>query len=382
MKIIMGENLVYEASVQVGSHHYARLFSRDNEVLWLSLPWNIFLLIRYGCSGDRYLQWNGGKVIDKGNLKVWCPFTLFPYRDNFMFRSLKNIDRTLKYTFPNLKRIIQRTGFASCDVLWITDPRMMYLCEIIDYKVLVYRCVDDLSHFTGIPGNIRIAEEKLVKKADIVFATANALKDRLEGYGVRVQSLPNAVDYDFFSNYNTEGLTSRIDALDNIIIYVGTIGEWFDCEFVRYCATQRPNYNFVIIGPERTDVSLIKNVDNIHLLGSIKYEEVPLYMNRAKIGIIPFKLNELVNAVNPLKIYEYFACGLPVVSTAAYEIKKLNSPAMLYSDYDEALLHFDSILCNEIDHSNLKAFAMNNSWEARYGFIMKEIGNRIAGKPS
>lgn len=183
MKIIMGENLVYNAPVQVGSHHYARLFAKEHEVLWLSLPWNVFLLIRYGFNGDRFLQWNKGKVIDKGNLKIWCPFTFFPYRDNLMFRSLKNISRTLKYTFPNLKKALEKNFFNECDVLWITDPRMMYLCELVRYKVLVYRCVDDLSHFAGIPNNIREAEEELVKKADIVFATANTLKDRLESYG-------------------------------------------------------------------------------------------------------------------------------------------------------------------------------------------------------
>ena len=368
----MGENLVYNGSVQVGSHHYARLFAKEHEVLWLSLPWNIFLLIRYGFNGDRFLQWNNGKVIDNGNLKIWCPLSFFPYRDNLMFRSLKNISRTLKYTFPNLKKTLEKNGFNECDVLWITDPRMMYLCELVRYKVLVYRCVDDLSHFAGIPNNIRNAEEELVKKADIVFATANTLKDRLESYGKKILSLPNAVDYDFFVNYQIEGKKSKIDNLDNIILYVGTIGEWFDCEFVKYCALNRPNYHFVIIGPERTDTSLMKGIDNIHFLGSIKYEDVPLYMKKAKIGIIPFKLNELVNAVNPLKLYEYFACNLPVVSTSSYELKKLNSPALLYSNYDEAISFFDEIM-SENTTKDFMFYAKNNSWQKRYEYICEAI---------
>lgn len=380
MKIIMGENLVYEAPVQVGSHHYARLFSKENEVLWLSLPWNIFLLMRYGFQCDRYLQWNGGKVIDKGNLKLWCPFTFFPYRDNPMLRSLNNIDRSLRYSFPSLRKVLQNNGFLSCDVLWLTDPRMMYLCNMVDYRVLVYRCVDDLSHFKGIPSNIRIAEEKLVKKADIVFATAHILKKRLESYGGKVFSLPNGVDYDFYADYDTAGKTSKIDSMKNVVLYVGTIGEWFDCEFVRHCAEKRPEYNFVIIGPIRTDISSMKGLMNVHLLGSIPYEEVPLYMKKANVGIIPFIQNDLVNAVNPLKLYEYFACGLPVVAAAAYEIRKMYSPAMLYFSYDEALKYLDEHMDNRQGEPLLKDFALENSWQARYSFIMNKIRHRIGGE--
>ena len=47
---------------------------------------------------------------------------------------------------------------------------------------------------------------------------------------------------------------------------------------------------------------------------SIKYED-----------IISLKTNALVDAVNPLKLYEYCACGVPVVATEAYELKMIGS---------------------------------------------------------
>lgn len=371
MRIIMGENLIYDATVQVGSHHYARLFSKENDVLWISLPWNIFLYFKYGKQGERYRQWNRGKIYEKDGIKIWCPFTFVPYRDNLPFKSIKNIKRTLKYTFPNLKRRLTESGYDSCDVLWITDPRMMYLCDIIQYKKLVYRCVDDLSHFKGIPANIQEAEKQLIQKADIVFATAETLKTRIEGYGKTVYSLQNAVDYNFFHSYNILEKSCRIDHLENIILYVGTIGEWFDCEFVKYCATKRQEYQFVIIGPQRTDISILTGISNIHILGSVAYKDVPMYMKKSNIGIIPFKFNQLVDAVNPLKLYEYFACGLPVVATAAYELRKMNSPACLYNSYDEAISFFDDLLEGKYKADEINKFAKNNSWESRYQYIMR-----------
>lgn len=371
----MGENLVYNSSVQVGSHHYARLFAEENDVLWLSLPWNIFLYLKYGKTGERYKQWNDGKINMTEKIKTFCPFTFVPYRDNFPFGFKKNISRTLKYTSPNLKKVLQNNHYDECDVLWITDPRMMYLSELVKYKKLVYRCVDDLSHFSGIPSNVVVAEKELVQKADIVFATANTLKERLLEYRQDVYSLPNAVDFDFFYNYETINKECSIESFDNVILYVGTIGEWFDCEFVRYCAEKRPQYNFVLIGPERTDTSQLRGVGNIHILGPKPYVEIPLYMKRSQIGIIPFKKNNLVDAVNPLKLYEYFACGLPVVATKAYELEKMSSPAKLYAEYDEALGYFDDLMGNAIDENILYEYARENSWRKRYKYIMKYLVN-------
>ncbi len=367
----MGENLIYDASVQVGSHHYARLFSKENDVLWISLPWNIFLYLKHGKEGERYRQWNHGKIYEKDGIRLWCPFTFVPYRDNFPFRSIKNIDRTLKYTFPDLKHRLTKSGYDSCDVLWITDPRMMYLCNIIQYKKLVYRCVDDLSHFSGIPANIQEAEKRLVKKADIVFATAETLKKRIEGYEKTVYTLQNAVDYDFFHSYNMLGKSSRIDHLEKVILYVGTVGEWFDCEFVKYCAVKRTEYQFVIIGPQRTDISMLTDIPNVHILGPVAYKDIPMYMKKSSIGIIPFRFNQLVDAVNPLKLYEYFACGLPVVATAAYELKKMNSPACLYNSYDEAVSFFDDLMDGKFNADEIDGFAKNNSWKSRHQYIMR-----------
>lgn len=369
--VIMGENLVFDASVKVGSHHYARLFSKDFNVLWLSLPWNLFLYLRYGKKGERYQQWNNGSLRETENISVWSPFTLFPYRDNFGFRSLKNIARTLKYTIPGLKKILKKAGFEKCDILWLTDPRMMYLTELVTYKVLVYRCVDDLSHFSGIPQNILEAEKQLVKKSDVVFATAETLKKRLETYGKEIHDLPNAVDYEYFTNYPAIHTSFSLEYFEKIVLYVGTIGEWFDLDFVAYCAKKRPNYTFILLGPVRTNAGILSNLDNVMMPGAVPYHEVPAYMKMSDVGIIPFKMNELVNAVNPLKIYEYFASGLPVLASKAYELQKMNSPALLYETYEEGLSFLDHLMKEgKQDIRQYLKFAEKNSWQARYEKIM------------
>ena len=58
----------------------------------------------------------------------------------------------------------------------------------------------------------------------------------------------------------------------------------------------------------------------MHFLGRKSYAELPAYCRQFDVGLIPFKLNELTRAVNPIKLREYLAAGLPVISTPLPEV--------------------------------------------------------------
>jgi hypothetical protein len=53
----------------------------------------------------------------------------------------------------------------------------------------------------------------------------------------------------------------------------------------------------------------------VHLLGGRPYEQLPAYCRGFDVGLIPFRMNRLTRAVNPIKLREYLAAGLPVVSS-------------------------------------------------------------------
>jgi hypothetical protein len=71
----------------------------------------------------------------------------------------------------------------------------------------------------------------------------------------------------------------------------------------------------VLIGDSTIDLASYRALANMHFLGRKSYAELPAYCKEFDVGLIPFKINELTKAVNPIKLREYLAAGLPVVST-------------------------------------------------------------------
>ena len=58
-------------------------------------------------------------------------------------------------------------------------------------------------------------------------------------------------------------------------------------------------------------------------MGQKPYQDLPLYAKAFDVAILPFAINELTLAANPLKLREYLAAGLPLVSSAIPEAEKL-----------------------------------------------------------
>ena len=377
-RILMAENLVWDSNVRVGSHHYATQFiKRNHKIFWLSLPWNIVHLIAHGSTYERIVQWNHGipnRVSE--NLTTFCPLTLTPYRNNLWIRNERFAYYSLQFTFPSIIKILEKSGFSEVDVLWITDPRMIGILKYVKYRILVYRCVDDFANFSDIPPSVTNLEKDLVKRSDVIFATAPALVNRLKKIRSDINYLPNGVDFEHFYNINKK--TSVLDDIPHPrIIYVGTLGEWFDCQLIRRLALSAKELSFVLIGPVRTDISMLESLPNIHILGPKDYKDIPHYLKCSDVGFIPFKVNALTDAVNPIKLYEYLAAGLPVVASNIEGIRNANAPVILAENDNQFLTGFREVL--KKDKSSEKSFqdyARDNSWDSRFSYACSVISQK------
>ena len=65
---------------------------------------------------------------------------------------------------PGIKQIIREEGFLNPDIAWFTDPRHLSILNVITPKKIIYRCVDNLEHFSDVPPNLLIPEKKLIQK--------------------------------------------------------------------------------------------------------------------------------------------------------------------------------------------------------------------------
>jgi len=109
---------------------------------------------------------------------------------------------------------------------------------------------------------------------------------------------------------------------------VGALQDWFDIECLEEAARANPAYRFVLVG--RVDHEPIRRLavlPNVEFAGEVAYDRLPEVCASFRVGLIPFRINALTLATNPIKLYEYFSCGMPVVSTALPEVERMGDLA-------------------------------------------------------
>ena len=255
------------------------------------------------------------------------------------------------------------------------------LLAYFDSPRVIYDYLDDLSVFQGDPQRIRRDHGDYLLKADLVLATSDRLYR--QAASLRTDSLlcPNGVDTPHFAdsaNTIPDDLSPILATGRPVIGYHGAMARWLDYELLAALAKQRPDYSFVLIGSDH-DQSLhasgILEQPNIHWLGSKPYNELPRYISRFKVGLIPFVVNEITHATSPIKLFEYFAAGKPVIVSPMEESSR--SPAVLIAGTPEEWLEkMEQALKLAEDPKFvelLQTIGRENSWESRAESILERL---------
>jgi glycosyltransferase involved in cell wall biosynthesis len=167
------------------------------------------------------------------------------------------------------------------------------------------------------------AELPLIEQADHVVFSSRWLEEYVSSR-VKIAEqnrsvLRNAVQQHFLDAC-TAGRDSR--ALQTVG-YFGALDSWFDIEAVRRAAQSYPNVRFQLIGRvEYSPVLALKSLSNVEFRGEVPYTDLPGLLMQFDVGLIPFQVNDLTCAANPIKLYEYFSAGIPVVSTRLPEVEQ------------------------------------------------------------
>jgi O-antigen biosynthesis protein len=181
---------------------------------------------------------------------------------------------------------------------------------------IVYDCHDLLSGFSNMAPEIVAAEERVFAEADRIVFSSETLLRRHERWKGKVVLVRNGVDAARF----------RADAPKPesapIVGYVGAIEEWFDVAAMTEAAAANPEWQFVVAGRmENPAAAQLARLPNVRMPGEVAYDDVPALVRQFRVGLIPFLVNDLTRAADPIKMYEYFACGIPVVSSRLPEVE-------------------------------------------------------------
>ncbi|OQA48651.1 MAG: putative teichuronic acid biosynthesis glycosyltransferase TuaH [Bacteroidetes bacterium ADurb.Bin302] len=382
-KILFADSHYFDEYYMLGQRQYALQFSKNNwDTAFITNPlsiFNIFLGNNKRRIIDRLHNHFRGGTISKDNLWYYIPFTLIPFHNNTIFDKKWFLDNYYRFTIPPVTTILKKSGFSSIDILWIGTPHQKFLKDIIKYKCCVFRLADNTKEFKKSGNTLLKAQEEMLQSADIILVTSMVLLDELRNDYPDKEFIycPNGVDSSNFlrSQYNIPEEYLRIK--NPIALYIGAIEEWFDLQLVSDLAKRCPKVNFVIIGVDKYEkmkkFSLIKN---IFYLGPKQYHDIPNYIYYCDCGIIPFNNSKLVQSVSPIKMYEFFILGKPVVSKRWKELSLLNSPCYLANDLQDFVGILNDRNIFSIDSTRLINYAQKNTWEDRYLKIITTLQDK------
>ena len=372
----------WNSTVRVSSHHLAlALANRGWRVFFLATPvspWHALARRSDVAVREKLEASRQGMTEDGSGVVSYVPMTLLPHTYKWPFDTPFCLHHWQRFTLPNLRRALQARGANRPDLLIVDNVVMAWLKDALSPKKTVYRITDHYASFSTTTEAMRTAERVFAPKVDMVVYTAASLRTYAEDLAPRASLLlDHAVDTDFFDNADLTLPEAYKKIPKPRAVFVGVIGEWFDVRAVDVMAERLPGVSFVIIGPDQGPGRGFVERPNLHLLGPKPRLEVPAYLHHADVGLIPFdRVNkaDLVDGINPLKLYEYLIAGLPVVTTAWPELERLKAPVMACRTPEGFIESIDAVLKGEgPDRTAREVFARKADWQVRIDELLNAL---------
>lgn len=270
---------------------------------------------------------------------------------------------------PENHRIEEYAGTKN--IFYCTYPLYMYHWKKINPKLKIFDSIDEpvgaFAHW-----NVANLHDKSIKEADLVLASAQKLYDSAKEINEEVLLIPNGCDFEHFKRPQKEP-----ENLKNIprprITFTGALASWLDKDLIKKIALEFPDSSVVLVGPIY-DGEFKNFPKNVHFLGHQPYDTMPGYLHNSEVLIIPFDVeNPVIEATNPIKLWEYLATGKNIVTT---DIREINFRSVWKAKTHEEFL--EGIAKGiELPRSKYKKerilIAKENSWMQR----AKTVTNRI-----
>ncbi|MFQ6577798.1 glycosyltransferase [Enterococcus casseliflavus] len=269
-------------------------------------------------------------------------------------------------------------------VLYLQNPMSINLAKTLNVKIWGFDAIDNwLTHpqMGNIKSLVNSNYEYINNNADFITTVSESLCAFFYKSG-HSYWIPNGVDKDIF--FLKECYNENIK-----VCYVGKIQDRVNISLIEKCLDKFSNVDFYLVGPilsqNKKIKFLAKKYNNFHIVGDIHYDTLPEVLSSFDIGIIPHHVNEFTNSMNPLKLYEYLASGLPVLTTPCAGVNNI-SP---YVHIVESENGFVSELGDIIKQINLKKYnpkdvmesiEENIFWDSKSNEIISIMENKLKEK--
>lgn len=353
--------------------HLMRVLSRENRILWINAIANrmptasgkdmarIVKKLKSFTEPIREVEPNIF-VLNPLAVPTYGSAAVRTFNQKFLVSQVRRAMRKLKIKDP---------------INMVFNPAAGLLAGKLGERELIYYCVDEYTAFTGVASGLREIEEELFRRADLVVVSAEKLFESKKDFNPNTFIIRHGTDWNHFRkalDADTK-IPDEIASLPKPIIgFHGLLADWVDYDLIRKTAEHFDSGSVVLIGKVAVDaekkIRILDGVPNIHFLGRKRYAELPAYCKGFDVALNPFEINELTLAANPLKVREYLAAGLPVVSTDIPEVRVLEDCAVGV-DHADFIAKIEEAIADPKPRNEVSDRIRHESWEAKVEELRK-----------
>jgi teichuronic acid biosynthesis glycosyltransferase TuaH len=340
-------------------HFLAQHLSRSHDVIvFFPYSWRRSHLAK----NDR----NGVRLYPFFRLPFGGKFAFIGKINAFLFRIMASV--FIKWQRPN--------------IVWISSPELFeYLPKHLSAR-LIYDCMDDVLAFPrNAPrrDSLMASEKELINACSHVFCSSENLRNKLiarAGCPEKYSVVYNAFEPSAFSGTSGNIETGKKRG-PYVLGYVGTISSWLDFEALNKIVNAFPSVEIHLLGPIENLGMVLSQHERIKYLGAVRHEEIQTHVNKFDALMMPFEVTELIQSVDPVKLYEYVFFDKPIVSVRYTEIERFSNLVDFYSDHEElvAILaqYFNEEFRNKYSGEARDRFIAANTWAQRVVCIEEKL---------
>jgi glycosyltransferase involved in cell wall biosynthesis len=366
----------WASGLKSSKYHVAVGLSKRNKVLFVN---SIGLRNPSASVRDIKRVWHkaisflrGWERIDD-NLFVYTPIVI-PFHRSRLMRRINQL--ILIYSLRTVQFLLK----LERPVLLVFSPNFHDVVGHLGESGTVYYCIDELKAYREVDtAMLDDMERALLAKADCVVGCSQELVDAKRPFNPNVYYVPHGVEWSLFRKTLDDTLELPLDVRrlpKPIIGYYGFISEdWIDFDLLNAMAARHPEWSLVLIGRTKLNLDAVLKHGNIHFLGVRPFEQLPDYSRAFNVAIIPFAINALTESSNPLKLLEYLASGLPVVSVNIPEVARYARLVKIAGNHDEFIrLTEEALIDRTIEQDYRRSDSVRSeTWERRLELLSEII---------
>jgi glycosyltransferase involved in cell wall biosynthesis len=283
----------------------------------------------------------------------------------------------------HLRRMLAQLGVEPQPVVMVSNIYAAGMLATLRPRLTVYDFNDSPFQFAGSPPWARDYWRRSLARVDVLFAVSEYYRRQLAAETPKpVIKLGNGVEFDHFAK--SRPVPDDVKHLPRPRIgYLGLLSHFLDFEVLEALRQARRGGTLVLVGPgsPATEERLMELAarGGVALLGPRPYPEVPAYLQALDVGVIPFRAQDpFVQGINPNKVYQYLASGVPVVTTPLLDLPPAGAVLQFASDPAGFAAAVGRALELSRDPGACRSLARPYDWNALAQRMVAEIESRMS----